>query len=457
MGKEITKVLLINKNEIRLDEDAKAGDYILLSNIHNIDTSEIEKRIDEAKDDVYQKKLNEALKKQKEETEKLLGAEIKNKELEFEKKIQDLNNQISNFENQKKLAISDALKEKEEEIQNLNNTIASFDAKKALAISDALREKEVEIQSLKGTIDGFDAKKALAINEALKIKEEELQKQFKKELEQKESDYKNLNDEFEKLRDFKVRMSNKEVGEDLEKYCSELVNNLMQIGFDNCTWEKDNTSIKEDGESRGTKADFIFKIYLDENHTGEPLSSICLEMKNELLESENKKKNSDHYQKLDKDRNKKGCKYAVLVSNLENDNENILPIYRVKEYPDMYAVRPSYLTTILTIITSLTMRFKDVIVANTNQKLNLAAQTEFISEFDSLKNTYLDKPLASLEKEVSAIRSSNENIQKAVTAINKSCDAIVEKYMNEIANKLDKYYKGVIKTYKKYGDKLDIE
>ena len=428
MGKEITKVLLINKNEIRLDEDAKAGDYILLSNIHNIDTSEIEKRIDEAKDDVYQKKLNEALKKQKEEAEKLLAVEIKNKELEFEKKIQYLNNQISNFENQKKLAVNEALKEKEEEIQNLNNTIAVF-----------------------------DAKKALAINEALKIKEEELQKQFKKELEQKESDYKNLNDEFEKLRDFKVRMSNKEVGEDLEKYCSELVNNLMQIGFDNCTWEKDNTSIKEDGESRGTKADFIFKIYLDENHTGEPLSSICLEMKNELLESENKKKNSDHYQKLDKDRNKKGCKYAVLVSNLENDNENILPIYRVKEYPDMYAVRPSYLTTILTIITSLTMRFKDVIVANTNQKLNLAAQTEFISEFDNLKNTYLDKPLSSLEKEVSAIRSSNENIQKAVTAINKSCDAIVEKYMNEITNKLDKYYKGVIKTYKKYGDKLDIE
>ena len=38
------------------------------------------------------------------------------------------------------------------------------------------------------------------------------------------------------------------------------------------------------------------------------------------------------YKKLDENRNKKNCKYAVLVSNLEMDKPNSLPIFKVREY-----------------------------------------------------------------------------------------------------------------------------
>ena len=44
-------------------------------------------------------------------------------------------------------------------------------------------------------------------------------------------------------------------------------------------------------------------------------------MKNENDTTATKKKNEDFFKELDKDRNEKGCEYAVLVSLLEPDNE----------------------------------------------------------------------------------------------------------------------------------------
>ena len=44
-------------------------------------------------------------------------------------------------------------------------------------------------------------------------------------------------------------------------------------------------------------------------------------MKNENDTTQTKSKNEDFLKELDKDRNEKGCEYAVLVSLLEQDNE----------------------------------------------------------------------------------------------------------------------------------------
>ena len=45
------------------------------------------------------------------------------------------------------------------------------------------------------------------------------------------------------------------------------------------------------------------------------------EMKNENDLTATKKKNEDFLKELDKDRNEKGCEYAILVSLLEPDSE----------------------------------------------------------------------------------------------------------------------------------------
>ena len=426
MGKEI-KVTLLDKNTIRIEENANPGDLIYLSNIANIDMTKIELLINEGKDKEYEKRLNDAL-------------ESKDKQ----------------FKAEKELAIKEAKEQCEVEIAKYKGQIDKFESEKQLAVKDAKEEKQTEIEALKQKIALKDAEKE---NDLLKQKnslEEQFRVNIQEQIEKDDTKYNELkeefdalNDEYKALKEVKIRLNNKEIGEDLESFCDDVVNELMQIGFDNCTWDKDNESVKAEGEAKGTKADYIFKVYLDEKHEGEPLASVCLEMKNESIVSQNKKKNSDHYDKLDKDRAKKGCKYALLVSNLETENDNISPIMKVNKYPDMYMVRPAYLTTFLTIITSLTMKFKDIIIADKNAQLDLASKMDFITEFEKVKKTYLDDPLKTLDSELQSIRKANSSIQDAASKINTACDNIITKYINKINDKLDKYNKEIIKSYKK--------
>ena len=67
----------------------------------------------------------------------------------------------------------------------------------------------------------------------------------------------------------------------------------MQNEFFNCTWIKDNQVMKDEDEDKGSKADYIFKVFASEEHKeNEELTSVCLEMKNENPSSTNKKKNA---------------------------------------------------------------------------------------------------------------------------------------------------------------------
>lgn len=59
-----------------------------------------------------------------------------------------------------------------------------------------------------------------------------------------------------------------------------------------------------------------------------------------------KHKNEDFLKELDKDRQEKGCEYAVLVSLLESDNElyNCGIVDVSYKYPKMYVIRPQFLS-----------------------------------------------------------------------------------------------------------------
>jgi hypothetical protein len=77
------------------------------------------------------------------------------------------------------------------------------------------------------------------------------------------------------------------------------------------------------------------------------------EMKNEMDETATKHKNEEFFKKLDEDRRKKGCEYAVLVSLLELDNdfynEGIVDVsYR---YPKMFVVRPQFFMPLISLLT----------------------------------------------------------------------------------------------------------
>lgn len=119
-------------------------------------------------------------------------------------------------------------------------------------------------------------------------------------------------EEIERLKDMKVRLSTKMVGESLEQHCETEFNRLRMTAFPNAYFEKDSDA------SEGTKGDFIFR---ECDASGNEIISIMFEMKNENDETATKHKNEDFFKKLDHDRRQKGCEYAVLCTLLEPESE----------------------------------------------------------------------------------------------------------------------------------------
>ena len=315
-----------------------------------------------------------------------------------------------------------------------------FTSKLEQSKNDLSNKYEREIESIKAENSLALQKKEAIIEkkdsdfELLKIKALNEQKEmFEAKIRDKE-------DQINALQHAKASMNVKQTGEDLEAWCNNEVSSYMQNGLFNCTWEKDNKVVKEEDEIKGSKADYIFKIYASDKHKeNELLASVCMDMKDENPESVNKKSNSDYYKQLDKNREKKNCKYALLVSNLELDKPNVLPIFKVREYENMYVVRPAYLMTFLNMITSLTTRFSELILSKEVEMLELKNKLDLLDEFDDIKKTYLDKPLESLEKSIEDITKNTDNIKKAVKNIDDQCDKINRTYINQIVEKISKY------------------
>lgn len=400
------KVTVKDNNTLVLDEDASVGDYIDLSELNKIDYGFIERIIGQGKDTVYNRKL--------EEYSHVL-------KLENDKLIEELKNEIKMIKKDNEYL----LKEKENEINN---------------------KYRDQINALSNEIDKLKDNKRFEIDL--------LKANYKIEINEQKDNYENkLKQKDDRISDIlrqKASLNIKQTGEDLETWCSNEVSSYMQNGLFNCTWTKDNKVVKDEDETKGSKADYIFKVFASDEHLDhELLTSICLDMKDENPDSINKKNNSDYYKQLDKNRIKKECKYAVLVSTLGSDKANDLPMFKVNEYNDMYAVRPGYLMTFLNMIVSLTNRFKDLILIDKKEKLELKKSIDLMEEFNKLKNTYLDKPLEALEKNINDILKQNESIRNASNKINELCEKTINNYIKDIEEKLNKFEIKINKEYKK--------
>ncbi len=418
---------------------------------------------------IHQKEINDLnyqLETLKREQESILNSKISDMKENYNKTISDLNYEIQNLKKEN----LDALKVKELELNSIHQKeindlthqlnvlkaqhedmvllkLAGVKEEYTEKINNLTISKEKEISDLSMKLEKLKAEYAIA--------EEKKAGEFNKVINDLKIKYQNEINEKENtihsLQRQKASLNVKQTGEDLESWCNNEMISYMQNGLFNCTWSKDNLVVKEDGEVKGSKADYIFKIYADSSHKEEELlAGVCLDMKDENPDSINKKKNADYYKDLDKNRNKKNCKYAVLVSNLELDKPNDLPIYKVLEYKDMYVVRPAYMITLLNLLASLSKRFADLILADSNEKLELKNSRELMEEFDDLKKTYLDKPLEKLGKDIESIKNSNDSILKASRKIDELCDSITRSYVGQIKDKLEKFEIKLSREYKKY-------
>ena len=261
-------------------------------------------------------------------------AEMTKLKSEKEAEIARLRQQLDNITAQKESEKSLALAAKEQQIARLNATIEQHQSNLKIALlnqqnetQEIIRRKDSQIQQLKSDAD-------LEKSQA-QIRESELIKRHQHELQAKQ-------EMVEYYKDLKTRMSTKMVGETLEIHCSTLFNQMLRPVMPNAYFEKDNDA------SDGTKGDFIFR----DSEDGTEYVSIMFEMKNEMDTTATKHRNEDFFKKLDEDRRKKNCEFAVLVSLLEPDSElyngGIVDVsYR---YPKMYVIRPQFFIPLITLL-----------------------------------------------------------------------------------------------------------
>lgn len=431
---KITNVMIKDHNTLIINQEAKPGDEIDLLSINSVDTSILARRIKEGKDEEFNRLLAETKKSLRNE----LLNEFNEKEQKYRLEIEKQKNNAQSMEREHQLkveaAINSVRNEYLAEITKLKNQIESYDKDKSLAITQIESAYKEEINNLKSSKDLQTAE--------LKEQYEEKLNQGKLELALEKLEYeRKLQEKENELNKFKLSKSSlsvKRLGEELESWCNNEYLDYSQMGFSNCTWEKDNTSVKEEGEKKGTKADYIFRVFAnDELNPSEELSSVCCEMKNEDPLSTTKKKNSDHYAKLDKDRVKKNCKYALLISELEWDQENDVPVRKVNGYKDMYVVRPQYFITFLSIVASLTLKFKDLYLEKQKELMMFKDSEEILNEFEEMKNNLLDKQLKYMENEILKINDAATKIKQQADKIFESTEKIAVSYLVSIKNKIE--------------------
>ncbi len=467
------KAIVKDKTTIELVEPGEVGDIIDLSDLVEVDTSYLETIIEEGKDKVYLAKLEQAKKlinaendakleklkaeidsltKSNEQALKLKEQEVNNKYAdqiaELTKKIELIENENRNKQDaitkEHQIALLNTKNESEAKYSKLESDFNAFKASQNTTIEknklEVINSYQAQINDLKSKYDHDLALKDAQLEKNKVAFELEKEKALATIRQNFDNLIKQKDDKIYNLLRTKASLNVKQTGEDLEAWCDNEVTSYMQNGLFNCTWTKDNKVIKEEDEIRGSKADYIFKVFANNEHNeNELLATICMDMKDENPDSINKKSNADYYKQLDKNRIKKDCKYALLVSNLEMDKPNVLPIFKVREYEDMYVVRPAYLMTFLNMITSLTTRFASLINSKDKEALELQNKVNLVEEFDNIKNTYLDKPLESLEKNVEAISKDSETIKKVCRDIDEQCDKINRNYISQIQEKINKF------------------
>ena len=349
---------------------------------------------------------NEKLELQKELVTKDLMGKATVKLNEQKAEIESLKNQLKLVEKEHENELNLKTSSLKEEINTLNATkqseINKITASKDIEISELKSKANATVLDLKSKIEilnqqvkNGDTEKELAVNKAIselkETKDLEINK-AKNELEIYKSEMANkfdsMKDSYEQqlsakqelvdyYKDFKTKMSTKMIGESLEQHCANEFNKNRMGMFRNAYFEKDNEVVE------GSKGDFVFR---DFDEDGVEIISIMFEMKNEADTTSTKHKNEDFFDKLDKDRNRKKCEYAVLVSLLESDselyNEGIVDVsYR---YPKMYVIRPQFFIPLITLLRNAALNateYKKQLLIEKNNNLDISHFEENMENF----------------------------------------------------------------------------
>lgn len=361
----------------------------------------------ESRENQIEKDKENAIKLQRIELQQEFDKQLQAKEL----KIKELESNIETQKTEKTAAIDLTAAQKDKEISELKSKIDSFNKDKELELtkvkielSEKLSEKESQIQKLQN-------EKELTQQQYL-LNEETIKKQYETQLKIKD-------EEIERYKDYKLKLSTKMVGESLEQHCEIEFNKLRATGFQKAYFEKDNDA------KTGSKGDFIYRDY-DED--GSEFISIMFEMKNEIDTTSTKKKNQDFLKELDKDRKEKNCEYAVLVSLLEPENElyntGIVDVSHC--YEKMYVVRPQFFIPIITLLRNAGLKSLDY----RKELAMIKAQNIDVSNFEAEMNEFKEKFAKNYELASRKFQTAIEEIDKTIDHLQKTKEALLSSDRN---------------------------
>ncbi len=398
MSKKI-KISIKNneKLEFTLDENASAGDYICINDINEIDLDETRKFFSKLVSEEEAKLKQEIIAKEKQNI--INEFKTGNEYQQMQKDLVEANKKYSELKSQQDSQLQLKALEVEKKFTTEINTLKNSLQQQELIAKNKLQEKETE----------------------WKNKEDK------------------LNEEIEVLKRQRYTHSTKTIGENFEDYIANEINE--QFGaFDYILNEKATKEIE------GKKPDFLFNVFDD---TKTLKQTIVIEAKTESLTG--KTKNRDHFSKLDGDRKRNNGTYAILVTELEPDV--IFSIQRVKEYENMYMVRPEYLLVILNILTVICR--KEIMLQKQfeNQQINFEEKQKIIDQFEELK-TGVESQLEHIEKKASDILKQAETIDSSSKKIKDAATAIIETNKKTIVNKINNF--NIIAKVKRI-DKLNHE
>lgn len=293
-------------------------------------------------------------------------------------------------------------------LSELEAKLKQVEVEKELAITKALAPVEKELESAKYDLKTRDSE--------AKLRENALKMQYEGALKLKD-------EEIDRLKDLKTKLSTKMVGETLEQHCQTEFNRLRATAFRNAYFEKDNDA------RTGSKGDYIYR---ETDEQGNEIISIMFEMKNENETTATKHKNEDFLKELDKDRREKNCEYAVLVSLLEADSElyNAGIVDVSYKFDKMYVIRPQLFIPMITILRNAALNslaYKQELAVVRNQNIDI---THFEENMENFKQAFarnyelaskkfataideIDKTISHLQKTKEALLSSENNLRLA--------------------------------------------
>ncbi len=384
----------------------------------------------------FEKEKKNLLQLTKLELEKEFNKELTNKDSE----ISELKSKIESAQATFASKLKELVAQKDKESSELKNKLATFNKDKDLEIANLMTDMSNKLASQENFILKLTNESELAEKEH-KLQEQSLKEKYEAQLRFKD-------EEIERYKDFKTKLSTKMVGESLEQHCEIEFNKLRATGFQNAYFEKDN-----DAKS-GSKGDYIYR---DKDSEGGEFISIMFEMKNEMDTTSAKKKNEDFLKELDKDRREKNCEYAVLVSMLEPEsdlyNAGIVDVSH--KYPKMYVIRPQFFIPIITLLRNAALnsleyrkelsliRTQNIDISNFETAMN-DFKTKFSKNYEIASRKFktaideIDKTIDHLQKTKEALLSSENNLR---LANNKAEDLSIKKLTKNNPTMQEKFAK----------------